>query len=188
LVGPYADEPVDLDALPPQAKQDVLDRFASDLEARREPRQRFTHGAAGVNAPVPEPMSPHSPVVSGEVTGRVLTKSSPAPTPHPKDEPITSVVELPPESPSVTPDVEDAALAIAREVWSQGGRPCAYFYERSGRVYVDEYIAHAAVMKWVSVVGDMVLPGTSNPRPMTAVGDVDGPTWGPVGAAAGLFR
>jgi hypothetical protein len=39
LVGPYADPDVDLDKLSPRAKQTVLDAFAADLEARREPRE-----------------------------------------------------------------------------------------------------------------------------------------------------
>jgi hypothetical protein len=58
-VGPYADVPVDLDVLPPQAKQGVLDEFAKDLEARREPRHRFSHVADA--APVPVPAAPLEP-------------------------------------------------------------------------------------------------------------------------------
>jgi hypothetical protein len=52
--GPYADEPVDLDALPVQAKQAVLDDFAADLEVRREPR-RIASTPQATASPVPEP-------------------------------------------------------------------------------------------------------------------------------------
>jgi hypothetical protein len=66
-VGPYADPSLDLDALPPQAKRAVLDAFAADLEARREPR-RLAHGtpapeseADPAPAPVPAPEPPVDP-------------------------------------------------------------------------------------------------------------------------------
>jgi len=80
--------------------------------------------------------------------------------------------------PAVAPDVVGAAFAVAREVWSQGGRPLELFYERSNRVFMDEYVAHAVVMGWVAVQGDVVVPGSVNPRPVSVIGDVDGPSWG----------
>lgn len=54
-MGRYADPVMDLEGMAPADRQGVLDEFAADLEARRQPRHRFSHGE---DVPVPAPSGP----------------------------------------------------------------------------------------------------------------------------------
>jgi hypothetical protein len=169
LVGLYADKPVDLDALPPQAKRDVVDAFAADLEARREPRRASNTHPVVQSKPNGTPSAPvnDEPSTAQEAATRIATMTSSAPVvrnePPFDDGPIAPVIEL---KPAVPPDVAEAALAVAVEVWAQGGRPLERFYEGRNRLFTDEWIAYAVVMGWVVVSGDgIVAPGSVNPNP-----------------------
>jgi hypothetical protein len=144
------DNPVDLDGLNPAAKQELLDEFAADLEARRQPRDRPRRSPDAASVPVPEP-----PV-----------------------EPVNShAVEL---EPAVSREVTEAAKRVAvmvRELDVVSKRQLGRGMVAGA---VDRYLAYAVAQEWVVVDGDVLRPGRVDPRPVTTIADVNGPSWGPI--------
>jgi hypothetical protein len=154
--------------------------------------------------PLPEPKSaPVSLPVPEEYRGRA------APEPEPVDEPkprgfvqsIRKLVESKPagtatESPTrastssrpVDPAVDHAARVIATAVRERLVMSRAELYQGRNPDQVDTYIAHAVDRGWVVAGPELITPGRVDHRPVTEIGDVDGPAWGPSQSIRVPFR
>ena len=143
--------------------------------------------------PLPDPKSaPVSLTVPEQHRGRAAPEPEPIPVEAPQERKrparhwLRKTVEHTGEA--VDPVVERAAKAIAEQVRGAMVISRAELYERSNPEYVDRCLTFAVAMEWCVLDGiELIRPGRVNHRPVTPIGDVDGPSWGP-DETVGLFR
>jgi hypothetical protein len=87
---------------------------------------------------------------------------------EPVTEPVDDIVEEPDvsEIPPVAFEVEQAARALGVQIWSSGSMPCARLHQGRQAHSVDQYSAHAQNQGWLAVVGDLIVRGEVDPRPV----------------------
>jgi hypothetical protein len=74
-----------------------------------------------------------------------------------------------PEVEPVSPEVQQAAKALAFEVWSSGSIPRDHLFAGLLPALAEEYLNQAIAMQWVVIAGDRIAPGAVSPVPMTAL-------------------
>jgi hypothetical protein len=100
------------------------------------------------------------------------------PPPPPVETSVQDVIDEPVESapvpvvepvPEVSTEVQQAAEALAFEVWSSGSIPRDHLFAGLLPALADEYLNQAIAMQWVVIDGDRIAPGAVSPEPMTAL-------------------
>ena len=110
--------------------------------------------------------SPPQPVQDGE--NEPVASLGAAPVPVIDSAPVP-VVE---PAPAIAPEVQQAAEALALQVWSSGSKHRAQFLLGKLPDLATAYLNHAIAKQWVTVNDDdQIVPGAVNPHPMTDVPD-----------------
>jgi hypothetical protein len=121
-----------------------------------------------------EPGGPSTPAPSSEPAEQARA-STPAPPVRDPEPPVSvnaahRVPDSPASSSPVSPDIEQAATALAMRVWQDGAKSRDELVPAgSNPAAVDQYLDHAEKMQWLRIDGDDVERGVVNPRPMEPI-------------------
>jgi hypothetical protein len=132
--------------------------------------------------PKPEPESEPEPKKRSWFRDRVTVPTNAQNGAPDDDGSIAPVVEL--KAPG-SPDTERQARIVAKDVWALGAGVAIPMGKLSARhqrpdAVVAPLVEYGTGQGWLVVdAQDRVLRGSTSPIPMTDIGDVDSPAWGP---------
>lgn len=152
--------------------------FAKHILEGVDVDRAFPENIEGVRSASPAAREPTPAAAPGAAS--VAPGAAPAPASAPPEPTVMAPAEpAVPDVPVVSKQTEDAVLALATTVWSAGGKPRYQLFQPGlNQALAEEFLAHALAKQWVRINGEMVVPGSVNPRPMEPiVGERSGVRW-----------